>query len=332
MAAAVAVIVFVGVWLFGGLVDLLLLGFAGVLLALLLDGLASQVARHTPLGRKTSLAVVCVALLFLAGAVGWVVAPRVAHQVDELARALPPAARTASAGLSQYGWGRALLDEIPELASNLGTRKTISQATGALSAVIGVFGSFVVFLVVGLFVAVEPGLYRDGAVRLVPMQHRARAREVLGRVATTLRYWLLGNLVSMTFVGVGIGIGLLALGMPLVLTLALLAALLTLVPNFGPILAAIPAVLLGWTASTNTGLSVAGLYLAIQMVESNVVTPLVQKRTVSLPPALTILAQVGMGMIGGGLGIIVAAPLTAVALVLVRSLYVEDILGDRGYE
>lgn len=134
----------------------------------------------------------------------------------------------------------------------------------------------------------------------------------------------------MAIIGACTAVGLWALGVPLALTLALLAAALTFVPNFGPILAAVPAVLLGLLESPTKALYVVLLYVGVQTVESYVLTPLIQKRTVSAPPALTILAQVLLGVLVGGLGVVLATPLTAVALVLARELYVRDVLEAGG--
>jgi len=119
------------------------------------------------------------------------------------------------------------------------------------------------------------------------------------------------------------------LGVPFALTLAVLAAVLTFIPNFGPLISAIPAVLLGLLDGPMTAVWVAILFTAIQTVESYVLTPLIQQNTVDLPAALTITAQLVMGVFIGGIGLVVATPLTLVVVVLVRSLYVHDLLGDR---
>ena len=132
----------------------------------------------------------------------------------------------------------------------------------------------------------------------------------------------------MIIIGVLTAVGLWLLGVPLALTLGLLAALLTFIPNIGPILAVVPAALLALLQSPTRALYVVLLYLGIQTVESYLLTPLMQKRTVSLPPALTIFAQVLMGILVGRIGLVLATPLTAALFVLVKMLYVEDILGD----
>jgi predicted PurR-regulated permease PerM len=137
---------------------------------------------------------------------------------------------------------------------------------------------------------------------------------------------MLGKLAAMIAVGLLTWLGLLALDIPLSLTLALLAALLTFFPNFGPVLSAVPAVLLGLLEGPARAAYVVALYLGVQTVESYILTPLIQRQTLSLPPALTLVAQVVLGTLAGAIGVAVATPLTVVLIVLVTHLYVEDVL------
>jgi predicted PurR-regulated permease PerM len=150
---------------------------------------------------------------------------------------------------------------------------------------------------------------------------------VLERVKDTLWWWMVGRVLSMAVIGIATGVGLWLLGIPLAFTLALIAALLTFIPNIGPILAALPAVLLGLAQSPRTALYVVLLYSGIQAVETYVLGPVVDRRTVSLPPALTVIAQLLLVMVAGILGAALAAPLAAVVVVLVTMLYVHDVLG-----
>jgi predicted PurR-regulated permease PerM len=162
----------------------------------------------------------------------------------------------------------------------------------------------------------------------VPRPRRARVEEVLQEVGTTLGHWLVGRLVSMGIIGGITTVGLWLIGVPLAPALGLLAALAEFVPNIGPFLAFVPALLLALTESTTRALAVLLLYLSVQGFESYVLTPLVEKQAVELPPALTITAQVLMAVLAGGLGLALATPLAAAVLVLVQRLYIEDTLGD----
>jgi predicted PurR-regulated permease PerM len=155
---------------------------------------------------------------------------------------------------------------------------------------------------------------------------------VLHRLADTLWWWLLGRVASMTFIGVVTGIGLWLLDVPLAFVLGLLASLLSFIPNIGPILSAIPAILLAWVAGPEKALWVTGLYVGVQVVESFVLDPFIDRKTVYLPPAFTVFAQLVLALLGGLLGVALATPLAAAMVVLVAMLYVQDVLGRRDIE
>jgi predicted PurR-regulated permease PerM len=143
-----------------------------------------------------------------------------------------------------------------------------------------------------------------------------------------LRWWLLGRFASMGIVFVLTWIGLALLGVPLPFLLALIAGLFSFVPTFGPVASAVPAVLVGLSAGLQQALWVALLYLAVQMVESYGITPLIQRRTVRIPPALLVVFQLIMAVLAGVLGVLLATPILVVLMVLVGMLYVEDRLGE----
>lgn len=310
-------------------VDVFLLAFAGILVAIFLRSLSDWLSEHTPLSRGVSLTVVILGLLSLLALGGWLMAPGIADQIDEMRRQLPQSLQQLKQRIEEYQWGRQLIEQIPEaqdlIPDNAGS---LAGVTGAFSTTFSAVANFFIVLFIGLYLAFEPRLYRDGLIRLIPVSRRGRAREVVDAVGDTLRWWLIGKIVSMMVVGIATVVGLWLLDIPLALTLGLLAALLTFIPNVGPILALVPAVLLAFLISPAQALYVALLYTGIQIVESYFFTPLLQKRTISLPPALTIFAQVIFGVMVGSLGFVLAAPLAAAGLVLVKMLYIEDTLND----
>lgn len=316
-------------WLLGWVIDVVLLAFAGLLLGLFLRGVADWLAARTKLPPRLGVAAVCLAIIAALAAFMWLAAPSVGREVEELVRRLPRAFETLRASLEEHSLGRWLIERTRDSADRLSGRDALGRAGGLFSSTAGALASVIVFLFVGLFVALDPETYREGVLRLVPLHRRARARFVLGRTTHVLQQWMLGKLVAMVAIGVLTWLGLLLLGIPLAPTLALLAALLTFIPNLGPALAMVPPALLALMEGPERAAYVIALYLAVQIVESYVLTPLLQKQTTSLPPALTIVAQVMMASLAGGIGVVVATPLTAVALVAVRHLYVEDALGDR---
>jgi predicted PurR-regulated permease PerM len=136
----------------------------------------------------------------------------------------------------------------------------------------------------------------------------------------------------MVFIGLLTWLGLYILGVPLSLTLGLLAGLLSFIPNFGPIISALPAILLAFIESPMKAVYVLILFVIVQIIESNIVTPLIERETVELPPALTIIFQLVLAVLIGGLGLVLATPLLAVIMVLIQMVYIEDILGDKNTE
>jgi len=209
-----------------------------------------------------------------------------------------------------------------------GGRPPLQRAPELLGATLGGLVDAVVVVAAALYFAAAPEMYANGLVRLVPIPYRGRARAILGEMASTLRWWTLGQLVDMVVVGVLSTVGLRLLGVPLPYALGALAGLLTFVPYFGAILAAVPAVAVAATVSLQTAGWVVGVFLVCHGVEGYIVAPYVQRRTVDLPPALTILSMLVLGALFGPLGLAVATPLAAVALVGVREVYVRDTLGD----
>jgi predicted PurR-regulated permease PerM len=306
-----------------------LLVFAGVLLAIFLNGISGWLRDHTPLRYGWALAVVVLVLFAATASAAALIGPQVGAQVGELREQLPQALGQLEERLAQYGWAQQVLEQAPapeDLAP--GSNSLIERIGGIFSTTLGALGSFVIILFVGLYMAIDPATYREGALRLFPPARRARLRTVLDEVGGALRGWLIGQLVAMATIGTLTTLGLWLLGMPLALTLGLLAALLSFIPNIGPTLALIPALLLALLDGPTQLVWVLALYLGVQALESYLITPLIQQRAIDLPPALLIIAQLLMGVLTGGLGLILAAPLTAAALVLLKRLYVEDVLGD----
>ena len=197
-----------------------------------------------------------------------------------------------------------------------------------LSSTVGAVAGLLIALFIALFIAASPRLYRDGLLHLVPHRSRRRAREVLETLGETLRGWLVARLIAMVLIGLITGTGLALLGVPGAAALGLIAGLLELIPFFGPILAAIPAVSVGLMKSPQTGLAVAALYLLVQQLEGNLITPVILKKRLDIPPVLTIVSVSVLGVALGVLGMLLAEPLLAAIRVLVKMLYVEDVIGD----
>jgi predicted PurR-regulated permease PerM len=190
-----------------------------------------------------------------------------------------------------------------------------------LSSTFTVVAGILVLTALAIYIAADPGTYREGLLAFVPPASRSRMRAILADMATVLRKWLVTQLIAMLVIGVVSTIALLILGVKAAFALGIIAGLLEFVPTIGPILSAVPAIAMGFLDSPQKALVVALAYLIIQQVEGNVLIPLLMQGGVDLPPAATILAQLLMALLFGFLGLMVAVPLLAAIMVPVRRLY-----------
>lgn len=306
--------------------DVLLLGFAGVLLAILLRGLANFLARHSPLTAGWSLPAVILLLGTVFALALWFSASTVLHQFDTLATVLPLTAKALEMQLLRFEWGQWLVEQAQ--AIDWGSRRidVIGRTTGAISSVFGSLVNLVIIGFLGLYLAIQPHVYLAGLLHLTPVPLRRRMKEVLFEITRTLHAWLLGITASMTAVGVLSGVGLWLMGIPFALSLGLIAALLAFIPYLGPVLSVIPAMLVAVIRGPEYALYVASLYLGIQLVESYFLSPMIQQYAVSVPAAMLLFGQIMLGILLGGIGVVLAAPIVATVAVVVKMLYVEDLL------
>lgn len=294
----------------------LLLIFTGVLFAILLQRLTGYVQRATGLGHGWSLAIVLLTLVLLVGGGGWLMGTSMAAQLGQLQEQV-----TKAMGMLPDGWRDRIMEQGKEWP-------WMNQLSSFASGLVYVVGDAVVVMFAALYLAASPGLYQRGVVLLVPPRGQKRACEVMDVAGDSLWKWLIGQLVAMAAVGTMIAVGLWLLGIPSALALGIVAGLMEFIPLVGPFLAAVPALLIGFAQSPQDALWVAGLYLVIQQIEGNVITPLLQKRVVDLPPVVTIGAIAAGGVLFGIMGMFLATPLAVVVLVLVNLLYIEDKLGQ----
>lgn len=323
----VAAAVTVGLLFLWAARDVLLLAFAGVLLAIFFRRLGTWVSGHTPLSPKWGLVVVVLGLFGSLVAAFALRGPAIAEEIRTLQEQLPQAAESLKGRLAAYDWGRRAIEEVPSARALLpDSPDAISRATGVVSSTVSALGSFAIIVFLGIVLAATPGVYANGLLALLPARAVGRGREVIARLYDTLWWWLVGRVLSMTFIGVVTGVGLWLLGVPLAFPLGLLAALLSFIPNLGPILSAVPAVLLALAQTPRIALWVVLLYTGVQIVESFVLDPIIDRKTVYLPPALTVVAQLVLAVFAGILGVALATPLTAALVVLVTMLYVQGVL------
>lgn len=308
----------------------LLQAFAGILLAILLSRTSRRVEQWLPLHRDAALALVVTAALGVLGIFAWLAAPVIGEQANQLADALASSFERLREWLQSYAFVRNLPDDISSTDTVASQASTVlARAGGFFSGLIESVVSVAIILFVGIYLAARPDSYIDGFVMLIPPPRRARAREVLAEIGHTLGQWLTGKLVSMLIVGIFTTAGLTLLGIPMALVLGILAGLLDFIPYIGPLMAGVPAVVIALSEDPTLALYVLLLFVALQTAEGYLLLPLIERRTVSMPPALTIFMQALLGAFAGLGGVALATPLTAVLAVLVAMLYVQDVLGDR---
>jgi predicted PurR-regulated permease PerM len=327
VAVAVAVIL-VLLWY---AIDVVLLAFVGVLLAILLRAPADWLSERLGLQERWSLALVGTVVLLLLAAGSILFGRGVAGQALALVDRIPEIVDNLKLQLSATELGRravALAESSGLFAGGDGSA-FLGRGLGLIGSTFGAVANVLIVLFFAVFMAANPRSYVEGSLYLIARRRRKRMREVLHEIGSVLRRWLVGQSLLAACVALLTGAGLLALGAPFPFALALLAGLMEFVPYIGPFLAAVPAIMVAFAEAPQLALYVGLLFVAIQLIESYVLAPLVQQRAVYLPPAAILFAQVLMGAIVGALGVAVATPLAAAVMVAVSMLYVEDALGDR---
>lgn len=310
--------------------DALLLVFACILFAILLYKLSEIMHRRFRIKRQLALGIVVLLLGTIVGLGGWAMAPQISEQSTQLAKEIPAAIERLQGEVEQHPLIKRLAADLPsteEITKQMGS--IVPNAGLFFSGLLGAFGNVVIIIFVGIYFAASPGVYTGGFIRLIPQSKRGRAREVIDEMGDTLSSWLLGKAVSMLIVGTATAIGLSLLGVPLALILGIIAGLLDFIPYLGPIMAGIPAVLLALSISPELAMYALLLFAAINMLEGYVLQPMIEAKAIDLPPALVIVMQLVFGTLFGFAGVALATPLAAVLSVLVKMLYIEDVLGDR---
>lgn len=341
--------------------EIILILFLGVVFGVFLTKTAGWVSSHSSVGYRGALAIIVVSLLLIfAGTVAFFFV-QINEQIEAANEKIDEGMNELRDLIEEYPAVEATLASTPIVSAALGVEKDkstpekntedgeqkkssskqsgiqldsipepVQQAAGSIGAMFRttfglVVNSLLIFFV-GLFLAVSPGSYRDGIVSLVPKPKRKRFAEVLDSTSETLWRWLIGRFGSMLATGLGAFLLLLALGVPMAGTLGILTALLTFIPNIGAAIALALAILFALPQGVGIVGAVVGGYFILQLIESYVVTPLIQQKAASLPPALLISFQAIMGVLFGFTGAAVASPLLAAGKTMVEMLYIEDYL------
>jgi predicted PurR-regulated permease PerM len=321
-AAALAVIAFAfGLWYAQ---TAILLTFAGILLAIVLYGASRALSELTGLPRLLMLALVALTAAAGLALAAWTAGPTLMEQIALLAQSIAVGATTLTARLATFADHTAILKslDLVQLLGNFMSQWGI--ATGATSIALSIFGMFSAGLIVlffGVYLAADPHTYVNLVARLAPAEQRDKVLELLYETGDLLRRWLIGQSITMAAIGGFTYLGLLILGVPIAFVLALFAGLACFLPYLGPIIGAIPIILVAGGESFNMALWALGLYCCVQFLESYLLTPLIQARAVSMPPAAVILNQLVVGALFGLVGLALATPLAAAATVPLRHVF-----------
>lgn len=320
IAAGILLLIILIAYLFATLLNLLLLVLAGALMAIYFHGCADLLKRKLKIGSPYGLILSVVFNVVVIGLFFWFVGDRLNSQLDELSTKLPQTVENAKQWLSEKPLGQKVLNYA---TNTLDSGKTANVIKTFFSSTFGILSDLYIVVLLGMFFSASPAIYRKGVIHLIPTGGKATAENLWNEIHHVLKNWLKGQIFGFFFIAILTGLGLWLLGMLLVLALALVAGLLNFIPNFGPLIALIPAALLGLMQGPNTALLVVALFTLIQIIQSTVTQPLIQKKMVSVPPALLVFGQVAMGVIAGFWGVLLATPLVAIVMTLVNRLYVE---------
>ena len=301
----------------------LVLLFGAAVVAIIFEAIAAPLTKLFRLPHVLAVSVAAVFVLALIIGVGWLFGGQIAGEVDTLAQEIP----RALARLDGWIRGAHVGHQLQTWLSHFGSSGDIvSRVRGLLGTASEVTTNFLIVLFGGLFLATQPDFYRTGAIKLVPQERRAVVARAMDESARALRLWLKGQLMAMIVIGLMTGVGLWLIGVPSALVLGILAGFFEFIPFAGPILSAIPGVLLALAQSPQMALWATGVYVFVQHSEAYLIQPIIQQYAVEVPAVVLLFSLLAFGSLFGALGVVFAAPLTVVAYVLVKRLYVIEAL------
>jgi len=300
--------------------ELLILVFGSILFAVVLRAIAEPIRRTTSIGERWALLVAGLGIIVVLGIVSYLFGSKISGQLVTIAERLPNAADSLTKQMPFL--------TIPELLRDTSIGSLLMSAFSWGTTIFGALFSLVVMIVAGVYIAISPLVYVRGFVRLFPSGTREQISATLNDAGHALRRWLGAQLIAMIIVGTLIGLGLAVVGVPSALTLGLIAGVAEFVPIIGPVIGAIPALLLASTESFDTVLWTLAVFVVVQQLESNLIMPIVAGRAVELPPAVGLFAVVALGILFGPLGLVLGYPLAIVIDVAVKRLYLSGVLKE----
>ncbi len=307
------------------LADVLLLAFGAVLVAILLHAASDALVRYLRVPERWSLTLASLVIFALFLAIMALFGTQVRSQFSSVVERLPFALDNFSKHL---GIGP-VSDDLSEIVNNAPAGGMAARLAGIGGAILDGLADFILVVIAGLYIAAAPRLYEQGFVKLFPIRHHERVESTLEASGKALRLWLTSQLIAMSCVAVLSAVAFWLIGLPSAIALGLIAGLADFIPFLGPILGALPAVLIAFSISGETALWTVLAVIVIQQLEGNVIFPLVARSVISIPPALALFAILIGSVLFGTLGLIFGFPLAVVTYVLVKKLYVRETLGER---
>ncbi|CAN5121245.1 AI-2E family transporter [soil metagenome] len=307
--------------------DIFLMLFAGALLAIFYRGCSYWIASKINWDPNKILPIVIFLHLGLSALIVILLSPQVSEQIEILSQEIPESVRNLEEEFYSTRVGEVVERNLPDDGNMIGDTESIFQSVFDFFKIsLEVLVNILIMFVFALFLAFNPDLYKKGLLMLFPKKRRERISEVWDTVNVTLFKWFIGQLVDMTCIFIMTAIALWLLDIPLVLTLSLIAFLFSFVPNIGPIISAIPAILIAFTQEPIYAVYVGLAYLGIQMFESYFITPKIQKKAIKMAPILLLSFQLIMASFAGVLGLFISTPFLASLIVIIKMLYVEDVI------
>lgn len=335
-----AILAYLLLKLVGTAADVFLLLFLGVLVSQYLGALADFFAARAGIPRKAGLGIaVTVSLVALVGLV-WLLVPPVIEQTQALVRVLPSYIQSWETKLAQIVTRIPALQEVWKPGQDTILKTIYEKLSGTFQGLVPQVFSLVhvgvnVFSVgvMGLYLALTPGVYREWLIALFPPLHRDLVRDVSADLGTTLRAWVVAQLMAMFILAVLTAIGLYALDVPYWLAFGVFTGVAAIVPFFGTLVSTVlPALFVfGGQGGAVHAFLVIMLGIVIHLIEGNVVAPLLMSKRVELPPVLTIMSVLVVGKLLGPVGLLVAVPLLAVIMVIVRRILIHRIYEGQGF-
>ena len=305
------------------LMNLGLLLFGSVVIAIGLRAGSQWFARSAGIGRHAGLLVVVTLFLAALGAALWYFGSVAADQVDELAKQIPAGVDILLRWLESLPYGQFIMDKARNATASGAAGWAGATFAGLASSITQAIGYIVICFVVAVYLAAQPELYRKLCLRMTPTDYRARTELLFDKTDLIFRRWLLARLVVMVAIGVMAAVGLWALGIEAAIALGLVGGLLTFIPFVGAILAAAPAILVALTESPVQAALVLLLFIGVHFVEGNFITPLVHAEVVDLPPVATLLSTVAFTILFGPSGVLLAVPLMLFLMLILEIFYAE---------